>query len=166
MVHEGPVTNLERLDGSIFGPDQPCFGCSPSHPSGFRLSFAREGEDVVTRFVPGPHHQGPPGIMHGGLVMTLADEVGAWAVLAATGKFGFTAQVECKLRQAIRVGEEIIGRGRVTKPGRRVVDTSVTLSQGDQVRAEATLRFVLLDRGGAEQLLGIKLPEEWLQFSR
>ena len=68
---------LERLDGHLFGADQPCFGCGPNHPWGFHLAFERDGEAVVTRFVPGDRYQGPPGIMHGGLVMTLADEVGA-----------------------------------------------------------------------------------------
>ena len=49
-------------------------------------------------------YQGPPGIMHGGLVTALADEVGAWAIIALLGKFGFTGQVEAKLRGPVRVG--------------------------------------------------------------
>jgi uncharacterized protein (TIGR00369 family) len=156
----------EPLDGSIFGPNQPCFGCSPGHPNGFHLRFEREGDEVVTRFTPGTNHQGPPGVMHGGLVMTLADEIAAWAIIAATGKFGFTASVECRLKKPVRVGAEVVGRGRIVKDGRRVVDTSVSIWQHGQVCAEATLRFVLLDRGGAEALLGVELPEEWQRFSR
>ena len=67
---------LERMDGHLFGEDQACFGCGPKHPFGFHLKFEREGDQILTRFLPGPQYQGPPGIMHGGLVMTLADEVG------------------------------------------------------------------------------------------
>ena len=98
------------LDGSIFGPGQPCFACSPDHPIGFRLAFEIEEDRVVTRFTPGEQYQGPPGIMHGGLVMTLADEVAAWSCVALLGKFGFTARVEGRLSKAARVGVEIVGR--------------------------------------------------------
>lgn len=79
------------LDGTLFGAEQPCFGCGPVHPFGFRLAFTEEGDELVTRFTPGPHHQVPPGLMHGGLVFTLADELAAWVVIARFGKFGFTA---------------------------------------------------------------------------
>lgn len=156
----------ELVDGGIFGPGQPCFGCSPEHPAGFRLRFAREGDDVVTHFTPSERYQGPPSIMHGGLVATLADEIGAWALILLLEKFGFTAEMQCKLRRPIRVGAEVVGRGRIAKPGARVVGVEVELLQ-DGVRAfEGDLRFVLLDRRGAERLLGGPLPPAWERFAR
>ena len=156
----------ELVDGGIFGPGQPCFGCSPEHPAGFRLRFAREGDDVVTHFTPTERYQGPPSIMHGGLVATLADEIGAWALILLLEKFGFTAEMQCKLRRPIRVGVEVVGRGRIARPGARVVGVEVELLQ-DGVRAfEGDLRFVLLDRRGAERLLGGPLPPAWERFAR
>ena len=32
----------KHMDGSIFGPGQPCFGCGPDHPIGMRLAFEIE----------------------------------------------------------------------------------------------------------------------------
>jgi uncharacterized protein (TIGR00369 family) len=156
---------MDRLDGSLFGPDQPCFGCAPAHPIGFRLAFDRDDDGVVTRFVPDDRYQGPPGVMHGGLVMALADEVGAWAVIAKTGKFGFTASIDGRLKKPIRIGAEVIGRGRVLRDARRVVTVSVAIEQGE-VAFEAELRFALLDEAAAERLLGGPIPEEWRRFSR
>jgi len=98
----------DAVDGSIFGEGQPCFGCAPDHPIGFRLAFERDGDDVVTRFVPSERYQGPPTIMHGGLVATLADEIGAWALVLLLKRFGFTAEMHCKLRQPIRVGKAVL----------------------------------------------------------
>jgi acyl-coenzyme A thioesterase PaaI-like protein len=158
--------DLEPLDGSLFGPGQPCFGCSPDHPHGLRLKFTREGDEVVTRFVPNDLQQGPPGIMHGGLVMTLADEVAAWAILASRGKFGFTTSFEGKLSRAVRVGKEIEARSRISEDKRRVVAVQVTMRQDGEEVFSGTFRFVLLDRGGAERLLGGPLPEAWLRFTR
>lgn len=156
----------DLLDGSLFGADQPCFGCAPAHPFGFRLRFAREGDDIVTRFVPAERYQGPPGIMHGGLVAALADEIGAWAIIGLLEKFGFTAQMSGKLARPVRIGEEVEGRGRIAKPGTRVVDVAVTLAQGGQTAYTGELRFVLLDEKGAERMLGAPLPEAWRRFGR
>lgn len=156
----------ELHDGATFGPGQPCFGCAPDHPVGFRLRFAREGDEVVTRFTPGEQYQGPPTIMHGGLVATLADEIGAWALILLLERFGFTAEMHCKLRKPIRIGEEVEGRARIAKSGSRVVNVAVELRQNDAKAYEGDLRFVLLDEKGAERLLGGPLPEAWRRFAR
>lgn len=160
------VVMSELFDGGLFGPGQPCFGCAPDHPAGFRLRFAREGDDVVTRFTPSPRYEGPPTIMHGGLVATLADEIGAWAVILLCDKFGFTAEMQGKLHRPIRTGQEVLGRGRIAKPGARVVGVEVELHQADALAYRGELRFVLLDRRGAERLLGGPLPAAWERFAR
>lgn len=157
---------MTDLDGSLFGPGQPCFGCAPDHPIGFRLTFAREGDEIVTRFTPSERYQGPPGIMHGGLVGTLADEIGAWALIGLLEKFGFTAQMSGKLHRPARIGRPIEGRARVAKAGARVVDVEVVLRQDDETVYTGELRFVLLDEKGAERMLGGPLPEAWRRFSR
>ncbi len=156
----------DDLDGSVFGPGQPCFGCAPDHPIGFRLTFRRAGDEIVTRFLPTDRYQGPPGIMHGGLVGTLADEIGAWTLIGLLEKFGFTAQMSGKLHRPARIGVEIEGRGRIAKEGTRVVDVSVTLAQEGTAVYTGELRFVLLDERGAERMLGGPLPEAWKRFSR
>lgn len=154
------------LDGTLFGDNQPCFGCATDHPIGFRLTFERDGDDIVTRFTPSERYQGPPGIMHGGLVMTLADEIGAWAVITQLETFGFTAEMNTKLHKPVRIGVEIEGRGRIIKPGSRVVGVEVELHQAGQKMVTATMRFVLLDKAGAEKMLGRELPEAWARFAR
>lgn len=154
------------LDPHLFGDGQPCFGCAQDHPTGFRLRFAREEAAVTTRFTPRPADQGPPGLMHGGLVMTLADEIGAWTLVGLLGKFGFTAQLTAKLRKPVRVGVEVLGRGVIRKPGARVVTVAVALEQAAGLVFEADIGFVLLDEQGAERLLGAPLPEAWRPFCR
>jgi acyl-coenzyme A thioesterase PaaI-like protein len=141
------------LDPHLFGDGQPCFGCSQDHPTGFRLRFAREEAaetNVVTRFTPGPLHQGPPGLMHGGLVMTLADEIGAWTLVGILGKFGFTADIAAKLRKPVRIGVLVEGRGTIKKPGSRVVRVEVVLVQAGERVFEADVGFVLVDEAAAD----------------
>ena len=121
---------------------------------------------MVTRFIPGDRYQGPPGIMHGGLVTTLADEVGAWALVGLLGKFGFTTHIAGTLRRPVRIGVEVVGRSWIAKDSRRVVRVGVDLAQEGSSSFAAELTFVLLDRGGAERLLGKEVPESWLKFCR
>jgi len=161
---------MSRLDGTIFGPGQPCFGCGPDHPTGFRLAFRTEesgdAREVVTDFTPGDRYQGPPGIMHGGLVATLADEIAAWAVIALLGKFGFTAQMTCKLLKPVRTGVPLEGRGSILRETARVVQTRARILQAGEEVFTGDFSFVLLDRSGAEKLLGGPLPEGWNTFAR
>ena len=156
----------EELDGHLFGEDQHCFGCGPQHPIGFRLRFKREGETVVTRLTPGPRYQGPPNIMHGGLVTTLADEVAAWALIGLLEKFGFTAKMQCSLHHPVRIGQPLEARSWIDRDLRRLADVGVRITQGEKECMTGSFRFVLLDKAGAERLMGQPLSEAWSRFSR
>lgn len=157
---------MPALDGSLFGPGQPCFGCGPDHPFGFRLQFTEEGEELVTRFLPTDRHQGAPGVMHGGLVFTLADELAAWVVIARLGKFGFTTRFAGKLQKPARPGVELEGRAKILRSSTRTAEVEATLLQAGACVFAATFTFVMLDRSGAEKMLGGPLPDAWLRFAR
>lgn len=154
------------LDPDTFGQEQPCFGCASNHPIGFRLRFVKRGDEVITRFVPSEKYQGPPGVMHGGLVMTLADEIAAWTIVAQKGRFGFTVSVEARLSKAVRTGVEVLGKGRIESETPRFTKISVELSQGDAACFRGTFTFVILDEAGAEKVIGGPLPEAWRKFAR
>jgi len=154
------------LDCELFGKEQPCFGCGPSHPIGFHLRFARRGEQVVTRFTPGEQYQGPPGLMHGGLVTTLADEIAAWAIISSKGRFGFTVDIKARLCKPVRIGVEVEGTGRIVKDNPRVVRTMVELHQDGALCYHGEFTFALLGESAAEQLLDRPLPEQWKRFAR
>lgn len=156
----------DTFDGTLFGEHQPCFGCGTTHPFGFHLKFAREGEEVVSRFTPGEQYQGPPGILHGGLVATLADEVAAWTVVLALGKFGFTAAFEGKLLRPIRIGREVDARGRILKSSSRTVEVEVVANQSGEACFRGLFRFVLVDEKAAERVLDGPIPEEWKRLCR
>jgi len=160
------MPDLGPLDGTLFGSEQMCFGCGPHHPAGFKLRFERDGEGVVTRFTPGAGHQGPPGIMHGGLVSTVADETAAWALIEKTGTFGFTADFSIKFHRPVRIGVDTAAFGQVTKQSSRIVQCAVRLEQHGATCASGSFKFMLLDSAAAEKLLGGPLPEQWRRFSR
>lgn len=153
------------LDPHVFGDQSPCFGCAPHHPIGFQLRFQRVGDVVATRWTPADRYQGPPGILHGGLVTTLADELAAWTVVGLKERMGFTASLEGRLKRPVRVGQEVLGVGRIVADKRRLVDVAIELQQDGEVAFAGSFVFVILDRKGAERLIGA-MPDAWERFCR
>lgn len=154
------------LDRYLFGEQQPCFGCSPTHETGFRLQFLRRGDEVLTRFTPGAQYQGPLGIMHGGLVTTLADEIAAWTLLTLKGRFGFTVEIQARLTNPVRIGRELVGRGRIEKDGTRILKVAVELHQDDKQCFRGLLTFAILDAAATQKMIGERLPDEWRKYTR
>lgn len=53
-----------------------CMGCGSEHPTGLRMRMvAGPGLTVTGRVVLSEHHQGAPGLAHGGLIALAMDEV-------------------------------------------------------------------------------------------
>jgi acyl-coenzyme A thioesterase PaaI-like protein len=131
-----------------------------------RLRFHVEGDEVVTRFLPQDVHEGAPGVMHGGLVTTLADEVGCWALIALQGKFGFTGTMMSRFPRPVRVGKIVEGRAKITRDNSRMVHVDVVLTQDGATCFSSAITFVVLTESGAEKMLGGPLPEAWKRFVR
>ena len=157
---------MEHIDGRIFGERNRCFGCGPNHPSGFHLRFRVDGDEVVTEFTPGETHEGVPTLMHGGLLSTIADEVGAWALIALRDRFGFTGSMKSRFPRPVRIGQPVEGRARITKENSRAAYVEVRLLQAGQECFTSTLTFILLDADSAEQMVGMSMPETMRRFFR
>jgi acyl-coenzyme A thioesterase PaaI-like protein len=94
-----------------------CFACGLENPRGLALKFyeTEEGEAVCT-FTPDEGCQGYPGIVHGGVIMTVLDEVlGRAAMVNDHNNFMVTARMSMRIRQSVPVGEVLTVRGRVDR---------------------------------------------------
>lgn len=164
-----PAASPSPLDGSLFGPEHACFGCATDHPIGFQLRFERaesdDGEPIIqTRFTPGELYQGPPGLMHGGLVATLADEVAAWTIVGLRGRFAFTAAFDGRLKRPVRIGREILGQGRITRPGKRLLVVRVDLYQDGALAYHGDFRLAMLPCDGVAEVLQAPVPPAMTRF--
>ena len=57
-----------------------CFGCGLANLFGLQMELERNGDRVEGRFFAKQDHQGPPGVVHGGIVATALDEAMALLV--------------------------------------------------------------------------------------
>lgn len=138
---------------------QMCFGCGMENPIGLKLFFYETDDGrVVARFTPRDEYQGYPGVLHGGIISAVLDEV-LGRVCIAEGRWVVTAKMEVKYRRPIPVGEPLTVVGKtVDSRGRRlVVHGELRLSDG-RVGAEATAVFLELPE---EQTAGM---EDALRF--
>src|SRR5205814_1648833 len=62
-----------KFEGRV---DHRCFGCSPDNPVGLHLSFFEAEEwDLACRWEPRDGYENYPGLIHGGLVFSVLDEL-------------------------------------------------------------------------------------------
>lgn len=97
----------------VFVADQMCFACGPGNPRGLKLTFHLDGDEYVTSFVADRAYQGYEGIIHGGILATLLDEVMARYVWEKAGPAA-TAKLTIRYRRPAPTGQVIEVRGRIT----------------------------------------------------
>ena len=149
------------LDPYVFGAAQRCYGCGPHNPMGLRLRFERQGDEVVTRFVPGEGLEGPPQVFHGGLQATIADEVAGWAVVGLLGRMGFTTSLSLRYIRPVKIGEEVEARASIAARNGNIVTVDVRLLQNRRTALMGTVHYMLPDADKANAYLGGHVPESW-----
>jgi beta-phosphoglucomutase family hydrolase len=108
-----------------------CFACSQENPIGLKLNPVHDGEKVTVEFIAGKFHQGWNGVVHGGILYTLLDEVTAYAMLCHGVEFGVTAKSEIRFKQVAPINERIQASAWVTKLTKRLVETKGVLTLKD-----------------------------------
>lgn len=154
-----------------------CFGCAPENLAGLNLRFVRErrggdedagvpdgaggpdgpdGWRVVAMWTPRLEHQGYPGIVHGGLQATAADEVGAWFVNAVIGTAGVTTTLAMTYHEAARMEDapfRVAAEARSIARKEAVIAVSLTAATGVCV-ASGQATYALFPEAVARKRLG------------
>ena len=112
----------ERL-GSHYGS---CFGCGTDHPTGLHMDVtAGDGCRIHAEFTVTEHHQGAPGLAHGGVLAAAFDEA-LGAVTWLLRQPAVTAHLETDFRCPVPVGTTVyITAECVAVAGRKVYSRAV-----------------------------------------
>jgi acyl-coenzyme A thioesterase PaaI-like protein len=93
-----------------------CFVCGLENPIGLHLHTYEVQPGVVESGYTAPaHFQGYPGVLHGGIVSAIIDEISGRALMGSdpqAPRFMFTAKLEIKYRKNVPIGRplRIVGR--------------------------------------------------------
>jgi uncharacterized protein (TIGR00369 family) len=128
----------ERWYSPVYGPGNPV---APPMVASQTPDGRAEGRVTL-----GKPHEGPPGLVHGGVVATLLDHVLARAVRAA-GRGGLTATLTVTYRRPVHLGVPLLATAELgTTDGRRTTARARLVAEEDPgtTLAEAEGLFVAL----------------------
>lgn len=122
-----------------------CFVCGQKNPFGLHLKFYATGPDEVTaEYTVAEQYQGYPGVVHGGIVAAMLDEVTGRSLMGPgeAPRFMFTARLNVCYRKNVPVGQPLRIVGRAGKRRNRSATASGAIydPQGNLLaEAEAVL---------------------------
>ena len=118
-----------------------CFICGLENPVGLHLHIYETEPGVVeTAYTAPDHFQGYPGVLHGGIVAAILDEVSGRAHMgdADTPRFMFTGKLEVKYRKNVPIGQPLKIIGKAGKDRKKFVEAWAGIyDEGGELLAEA-----------------------------
>jgi acyl-coenzyme A thioesterase PaaI-like protein len=126
-----------------------CFGCGRNNPIGLKLKFTRDGDTLRSEFTPEKTHQGWPGLLHGGILGCLLDEVMS-NIAYANGNTCLTASINIRLRQPVRVEVPLVITARITRQRKKLIETEgrVCLRDGTVIAEGTAKQFIAENEAG------------------
>ena len=107
-----------------------CFACGELNEIGLHLKLKLEPGRCSAELEVPDRFEGWEGIIHGGILCTVMDEVMAWA-LAQNDSWGVTARMSVDFRKPVTVGQKIRVEGWITESRRRIHVTAAKIVDAD-----------------------------------
>jgi acyl-coenzyme A thioesterase PaaI-like protein len=136
-----------------------CFICGLENPVGLHLHIYEVEPGVIeTTYTAPEHFQGYPGVLHGGIVGAIIDEISGRTHMGSdpnNPRFMFTAKLEVKYRKNVPVGKplRIVGKAGKSKSRSAEAWAGIYDAETNELLAEGTT-------------LSINVPDEQLGKSR
>jgi len=134
--------------------DHHCFGCGQLNEHGLRLELIPDpaGYGVFASFVPPPRTEGYTGMVHGGIITTVLDEVMAWS-LARHGIWAVTGQLTTRYRKPVVLGEVTTATGYLLRDRGRAIEMrgEIRRDADDALLADATAMFIRVPESKASE---------------
>jgi acyl-coenzyme A thioesterase PaaI-like protein len=134
-----------------------CFGCSPRNPIGLALELRRlPGGEISAETTFSEDYASYPGIVHGGLVSTVVDEVMGDMLALRYGMLAFSVSLRTRMLLPLRVGEPYVTTARMAGSGPGVIRTEADItSQDGEVHVMANAAFQPIRSEQARLLMGL-----------
>ena len=108
-----------------------CFGCSATNPQGLKLSFRHTEQGCSTSCTVPGNLCGFDGLVHGGIIATLLDEVSGWAIFSHLGRLGVTREMTTRYQKPVPINTELIIEGRIVSHDERTAVVRATIHSTD-----------------------------------
>ena len=125
-----------------------CFICGLENPVGLHLHIYETAPGEVEATFSAPEQfQGYPGVLHGGIVGAIIDEISGRAHMGSdplNPRFMFTAKMEVKYRQNVPIGRQLKIQGKAGKSKGRVAEAWAGIydAESGELLAEGTTMLI------------------------
>lgn len=122
-----------------------CFICGLENPVGLHLHIYEVEPGVIeTKYIAPEHFQGYPGVLHGGIVGAILDEMAGRSHMGSDPndpRFMFTAKLEVKYRQNVPIGKplKIVGKAGKSKSRMAEAWSAIYDATTNELLAEANV---------------------------
>ncbi|MCO5217491.1 MAG: PaaI family thioesterase [Thermomicrobiales bacterium] len=134
--------------------DHNCFGCGALNPAGLHLQFyaTDEPDTIWASWLPTVAFEGYGGMIHGGIICTLLDEIMTWS-LYSKNLWAVTAKMQTSFRKPVVVGQPVRLIGTVTRVRGRILEVhgEIRSEADDVLLAEADATFIRVPESQADE---------------
>ncbi|MFE5474280.1 PaaI family thioesterase [Nocardia sp. NPDC056541] len=135
-------------------PDYHCFGCSPHNPAGLGLRFTAHPGGLRAGFRPTRSFESYPGVLHGGLVGVICDEVMANVIMFERGMPAFTVSMRTRYLTPLRVDHDYHCTATISRTDSAVITASAEIHDvDDELCASASATYRPFALGEVRHLL-------------
>ena len=122
-----------------------CFVCGKENPFGLQITFFKDRKEVKAEFIPESKHQGFRGIVHGGILFSILDEIMGRTATITKGVMTLTVEINIKYRKKAPIGKKIIFTAQMIKDLGRMIEAQAQARLEDgTLLTEARGRFIVL----------------------
>ena len=139
---------IQKMAGKRQPNSRHCFICGRENPVGLHLHIyeTAPGEVQATYIAP-EHFQGYPGVLHGGIVAAILDEISGRAHMGSDPldpRFMFTARLEVKYRRNVPIGRQlrIIGKAGKSRSKSAEAWAGIYDAETDELLAEGSTLLI------------------------
>jgi uncharacterized protein (TIGR00369 family) len=123
-----------------------CFGCSTANQHGLRLRFYLSENGCYTKCSIPDYFCGVDGVVHGGMIALLLDEVSQWTMIGRMGKMGLTREISVRYLKPVPTGTEIVVEAKIgAQDEKKTVLHSTVRSTDNALLAEGESRWMMVD---------------------
>lgn len=121
-----------------------CFVCGEANPGGMKLDFEYDADTAWTWFDSPACYEGYHGVIHGGIIATLLDEVMAKIILSKN-LIAVTADLNIRYRKPLPIGQKVKATGIITLQKTRTLHTEASLiDEEGNIYAESKAVYIVV----------------------
>jgi len=110
-----------------------CFGCSRKNTQGLNLRFWLTEKGCYTRCAIPDHLCGIDGLVHGGIITLLLEEVAQWTIISHLGRFGVTREISVRYLKPVPTNKEILVEAQIIKKDDKSIVFNSTLHNSEGI---------------------------------